>query len=562
MERFECDSVTVGEPRRPIPYAVLKLQFQRLVAQYDVEDKGVIFTKDLLTLIDQYENEHDVVLLTDEQKKAIQPYCHSNPDLEMTADDILNLFRLVFQPSPIASISAPTSYQPMTTSENHLPIISETVSVPRKSTSTSRHRSTPWKRRPSAVAAAIQARDDRFQVFRSKNCFAPFACSADTQISPSHDIPKPASVEAGEEEEDSNQEFAQYYRRSIELTKRLKLSERSLASMTRDNEDRILMLQNRVDDMNQEVIRQKKEILEYKNKEKNSLDQISALESHISHIQRSETDQKQVYISIRTLFDEKCKETQELQDMLREKELHLEKTEDFLRNYHREVAQLTEERNRLMGMQKDLERELESSHHTHMQLAEQRSENERLKEIIDNLKYDLDEARNEQSTLPSEAASLIKTLEAELEGQIQRFYTEEDESKISEEEMHKTEEKLKTVETEKDYYKHQAHEALEDLDKARSELNHLKQALDSENQLLVNELAELRLRKEITLRDIDPLNAENSSLVLDTDLESCLFDRPSDDIWAQSRIRQRKFDKNRKARGMYPGKHIQAFNHA
>lgn len=73
---------------------------------------------------------------------------------------------------------------------------------------------------------------------------------------------------------------AQYYRRSIELTRRLKISERSLASMTRDNEDRIVQLQNRVDDMNQEVVKQRREISEYKNKEKNSLEQISTVCEH------------------------------------------------------------------------------------------------------------------------------------------------------------------------------------------------------------------------------------------------------------------------------------------
>lgn len=49
--------------------------------------------------------------------------------------------------------------------------------------------------------------------------------------------------------------------------------------MARDNEDRIVELQNRVDDMNVEVVKQRKEIQEYKGKEKNSLDQIGAVSS-------------------------------------------------------------------------------------------------------------------------------------------------------------------------------------------------------------------------------------------------------------------------------------------
>lgn len=45
--------------------------------------------------------------------------------------------------------------------------------------------------------------------------------------------------------------------------------------MTRDNEDRIVVLQNRVDDMTNQVNKQKRELLEYKSKEANSLEQIS-----------------------------------------------------------------------------------------------------------------------------------------------------------------------------------------------------------------------------------------------------------------------------------------------
>lgn len=61
------------------------------------------------------------------------------------------------------------------------------------------------------------------------------------------------------------------------MTQRLKSSERNLASLARDNEDRIVQLQNRVDDMNLEVGKQRKEIQEYKGKERNSLEQISAV---------------------------------------------------------------------------------------------------------------------------------------------------------------------------------------------------------------------------------------------------------------------------------------------
>jgi uncharacterized protein YhaN len=102
-------------------------------------------------------------------------------------------------------------------------------------------------------------------------------------------------------------------------------------------------------------------------------------------------------------------ETQKLQELLKQKELDLQKEEAFLNNFHHEFMQLTEERDRLKSLQQNLERELATSQHTHTQLAEQRSENERLKQVIDNLKCDLDQARNDQlSTGQTNTSSLIE----------------------------------------------------------------------------------------------------------------------------------------------------------
>ncbi|KAF7727097.1 hypothetical protein EC973_008060 [Apophysomyces ossiformis] len=390
MDMADGEPVSIEtQPHRPIPYPVLKVQIQRLVAQHDHQHNGVIFTKDLLTLIDEYEYKHDVMLLTEEQKKAIQPYTLKSPDLEMTAEDILNLLKLVFPPSPVASFSAPTSA--------HIGRRDSLDARPRTSVPL-QIKSTPWKRRPSALAAAIQ--NDSERELKSFD-------HEETPTSPVVTITQEEPVNSGDEEV-PGQEFVRYYRRSIELTQRLKSSERSLASMTRDNENRIVQLQNHVDDMNEEVIKQRREISEYKTKEKKSLEQISALEAHIATIERSETDQKQVYISIRRLFDEKCEETQKLQDMLRQKELDLQAKERFLRNFECQFRQLTEERDRLKGLQHNLERELETTHQAHMQLAEQKSENERLKEIIDNLQCDLDQARSEHHANEMDEEKFLK----------------------------------------------------------------------------------------------------------------------------------------------------------
>ncbi|KAI9264114.1 hypothetical protein BDA99DRAFT_48663 [Phascolomyces articulosus] len=546
-----CESMQSPPPQQQqqqpqpthVPYAVLKVQFKRLVSQHD--SKGVIFTRDLLPLIDEYEQEQDVMLLSLDQKTAIQPYTMANPDLEMSADDILNLLKLVFPTPSTSTSSSMTCARPRT-------------SPPLSSGSSTTHR------RPSHFSITSDDMvmvEEPLQQQQENLATEPIDAIVPEAMDTTMTLENNQSPLLNEEEEDeevSRPNVAQYYRRSIELTRRLKLSERSLASMTRDNEDRIVRLQNRVDDMNQEVVKQKREILEYKSKEKNSLDQIGALEAHIAEIERSETDQKQVYLSIKRLFDEKCQEAQDLQEMLRHKELELQKTEAFLSSIHHEFQQLNEERNKLKAMQNNLERELATSHHTHMQLAEQRSENERLKEIIDGLKCDL-EAKSEQQ-IPTtttttttttiadntETHTLINTLRAELENH----------GDFKEDTQMDTEERLKSVENEKDYYKSQADAAMQDLDRVKREF---KQALDQEKELLVNQLAHMGMKVPDRRDDIDNLRVANGG---DVDVTNSVEPfairvtaKPSftdttidmnTDIWDQSRIRQRKLEKGRR----------------
>ncbi|KAL9549402.1 hypothetical protein MBANPS3_005224 [Mucor bainieri] len=551
---------------KPIPFAVLKIQLKRLVEQQS--ERGVIYTKDLLSLIDQYEFCEHVVLLTQVQKKAILPYTKSNPDLEMTPDDILNLLKLVCPPSPVVSLSAPTTH-----------IVEDLITVrPRTSPPLKTHKSTPWKRRPSAVAASIQDRDDVLEMISStieghqheddddeQNKFQPdLIMSVNSSIEVPDESPgekeEHSKLITAEEEEDeySNQDLARYYRRSLKLTQRLKSSEKSLASMARDNEDRIVHLQNKVEDMNMEVAKQRREIQEYKGKEKSSLDQISALETHISNIQRSETDQKQVYLSIKTLFDEKCREAQELQELLRQKEYDLEKTEDLLNSFQYEVQLLSQERKRLIGLQNNLEMELQTSAQAHKQLEEQKSENEKLKEIIDTLKTDLDEALHHQSSSSAGEVLSCELVENAIgmdhHPSIKRQPSVISVSSSINEESHaslKTLEsefvdldQLKSVRDEKDYYKNRANEAKEDLDRVKSELDYLRRALDSENRSLVNELAELRLKTNTVI--VPPLSPSSSSTtttelaakpILDS-ISLTIPEPPIMDVWSHSRIRK------------------------
>ncbi|CDH51901.1 hypothetical protein RO3G_00813 [Lichtheimia corymbifera JMRC:FSU:9682] len=520
MATTECHSMPTTNKQRPIPHAVLKVQFKRLVSQHN--QGGVIFTRDLLTVMDEFEREHDVVLLTLDQKTAIQPYCNANPDLEMTAEDILNLLKVMFPNNSTSEeiyAARPRTSAPLADNYRRPSLYEDDSNDDHDDDN-------------EPVDKALNNEDTMHMDHREKDNQNTKPMNQDAIIS-------------GEEQEEEHVNVAQYYRRSLQLTRRLKASERSVASMTRDNEDRITQLQNRVDDMTQEVVKQKREILEYKNKEKSSLDQIGALEAHIARIERSETDQKQIYLSIKRLFEEKCQEAQELQDMLRHKELELQKTEALLSAINHEFKHLNEERNRLMELQNSLERELVSSQQTHMQLEEQRTENERLKDIIDSLKLDI-ESRNDlhpDGAVPdlTKPPSPANTLHSELEGQLEETPVD-------------AEERLKSVENEKDYYKTQASVAMEDLDRVNQELAQLKRALDLENESLVSELAHLRTRFPERQDDVEELDISTSTY---TDepfaiqipaVKSSETDTAIDmgDVWAQSRLRKRKMTGKRR----------------
>lgn len=120
------------------------------------------------------------------------------------------------------------------------------------------------------------------------------------------------------------------------------------------------------------------------------------------------------------LISNYCKiveETQKLQDMLRQKESDLEKTESLLSSFQHEVQLLSQERKRLIGLQNNLELELETSAQAHKQLAEQKTENEKLKEIIDSLKTDLDEALQQQQQSTS-AMIFLDAVEEHTENEV------------------------------------------------------------------------------------------------------------------------------------------------
>jgi hypothetical protein len=90
---------------------------------------------------------------------------------------------------------------------------------------------------------------------------------------------------------------------------------------------------------------------------------------------------------------------------------------------------------------------------------------------------------------------------------------------------------------------------MQNLGRVKSELDYLRKALDSENRALVNELAELKLKKSILptaiVPPLSPSTSETTAadpitidLAINTiELSTIIPEPPIIDVWANSRIR-------------------------
>ncbi|PKY49532.1 hypothetical protein RhiirA4_323293, partial [Rhizophagus irregularis] len=189
-------------------------------------------------------------------------------------------------------------------------------------------------------------------------------------------------------------QLSRLYRHTVDLTKRLKESERHLASVARQHEDRIEELQHKLDETKADLATKKREIQDHKSKEKTNLHQISALEGEIQKVGKNLSSQKQLYSHLKRQYEEQCEEAEKLKDLVRIKEEELSNTERNLTFFSMERRAWTEDRERLESALIKLEKNAEAAQQHENELVRQRDENLYLKETIDKLKLDLEEIRS------------------------------------------------------------------------------------------------------------------------------------------------------------------------
>ncbi|KAI9026460.1 hypothetical protein CLU79DRAFT_833359 [Phycomyces nitens] len=413
---------------------------------------GTATLAEWMHFITTQEKENNLIVLTNEQKIAIQPFCNANPELEMEPKDLGNLLRVINKRhnDAIDTRSADPS------AERHSPPplpVSSTSATPFAARQRSSNLLKNGPRRPRMTALnhrrtdydtdrhLDELSDDEDNGSESHPSVSPESFNAssslpkDVAVYPNYSSPAaihrsepsyihleqddwgldsavrqyphtnltrtmqrdltPSMVNGPENENRMSRLYlADCERENKDLKRRLQEKGKELEEVTKDCDDRITQLQNDFDNARQEMSIYKANILESKKLEQYHLDQIATLESRNSHYMGTQSSQKQLVQQTKSQLDEKSAELAKTKNELTEIQEQLVRLETKWKNGQEEIRARIQEREELLEIQNRLENSLEEEGLLQNKYDEVQSANQMLKEIIDRLKFDLDEARN------------------------------------------------------------------------------------------------------------------------------------------------------------------------
>ncbi|ORX33969.1 hypothetical protein BD324DRAFT_643657 [Kockovaella imperatae] len=163
-----------------------------------------------------------------------------------------------------------------------------------------------------------------------------------------------------------------------ELARKLKESERQLALLGADNDRMVMDLERQLEEARHELALKRKEDKDLRNNELAQKIQISGLEADLSNVQRLLEQSKESRASMQKMYDSQC-EIRTLEETAQEHEADEAKYTGEIQSLEMEV--------------KRMQSDLESARRAESVLEVQKQENLQLKETIDRMRFDLDEAR-------------------------------------------------------------------------------------------------------------------------------------------------------------------------
>ncbi|WWC86793.1 uncharacterized protein L201_001672 [Kwoniella dendrophila CBS 6074] len=191
----------------------------------------------------------------------------------------------------------------------------------------------------------------------------------------------------------SHDTVARLRKENTELLRKLKETERSLAVQGAENERLYEDLQARLEEAQSEIAQRRKDEKDMKGKDRAQLIQISGFEADIMSLQRSLDNAKSNHASMQKMYNSQCDEAQRLRDLLRDRDEEIRALEEDIQAHAADEEKFDREVQALETEVKRLESDLSVARQAESHLDVQKQENLALKETIDRMRFDLDEAR-------------------------------------------------------------------------------------------------------------------------------------------------------------------------
>ncbi|WRT64675.1 uncharacterized protein IL334_001609 [Kwoniella shivajii] len=191
----------------------------------------------------------------------------------------------------------------------------------------------------------------------------------------------------------SHDTVAKLRKENTELLRKLKETEKTLAIQGAENERLYEDLQARLEEAQSEIAQRRKDEKDLKGKDRAQLIQISGFEADIISLQRSLENAKANHASMQKMYNSQCDEAQRLRDLLRDRDDEIRDLEENAQAHAADEEKFNREIQALESEVKRLESDISVARQAESHLDVQKQENLALKETIDRMRFDLDEAR-------------------------------------------------------------------------------------------------------------------------------------------------------------------------
>lgn len=446
-------------------------QFADVFGQFDKENLDRIAVRDLSALIDRFEAEQDITLFGQDEKQAVDEFSAENPDLEVSADEILSLIarvqhqnaeRALLSPGTAAA-GAQTRLQGIKTDLNSLgshnldiprsksnpPSPNTSIRGPRRSSSaeilTSSNiantqplhnsqnlsiidfftpgtviaHSTPEKNTPASKDRShLPRRFRRSMTMSPDSDYTSYSFDdgnpllEESELSPNSSFDGSISSKADE--------LSRMQRKQMDLTKKYKDAQLSAAASAEQLENQLAAVQEELDNVRAELQAKRKELVETKSKELADQQQIATLEGEMTRVQKSLDTQRAAHANIKRKYEDQATEMEALRDKVLARERDLRIADDNKTSYRAEAAKWALEREQFEQSIAKLETEVQQANDTHQLLEEQRLENSSLTDTVTRLRFEMEEmkqgsVRSRLLSMPETTVGSPATLSTELD---------------------------------------------------------------------------------------------------------------------------------------------------